>query len=116
MEGRGKVNMINGGDGTRKGGREHISRPIPKRGQVKVGILLGDHRRQVTGENKAQPSGTKSIRTQSHTISVSKAIQSFDYSQSLNKKKYLKILYFSCSLIPRYPRIMDIIIINTYAL
>ncbi|CAE5957170.1 unnamed protein product [Arabidopsis lyrata] len=41
MEGRGKVNMINGGDGTRKGGREHISRPIPKRGQVKVGILLG---------------------------------------------------------------------------
>ncbi|CAL9214514.1 unnamed protein product, partial [Arabidopsis halleri] len=50
---------------------------------------------RVTGENKAQPSGTKSIRTQSHTISVSKAIQSFDYSQSLNKKKYLKILCFS---------------------
>ncbi|VVA90931.1 unnamed protein product [Arabis nemorensis] len=38
MEGRGK---INGGDGTRRGGREQGSRPFPKRGQVKVGILLG---------------------------------------------------------------------------
>ncbi|ESQ35735.1 hypothetical protein EUTSA_v10009622mg, partial [Eutrema salsugineum] len=36
MEGRRYVSMINGG-----GGRERRSRPIPKRGQVKVGILIG---------------------------------------------------------------------------
>ncbi|KAG2320057.1 hypothetical protein Bca52824_013271 [Brassica carinata] len=41
MEGRGKVSMINGGNGTRRNAREHGGRPIPKRGQVKVGILLG---------------------------------------------------------------------------
>ncbi|CAN8305550.1 unnamed protein product [Cochlearia groenlandica] len=38
MEGRGKVNKINGGDGIR---RKQSNRPMPKRGQVKVGILLG---------------------------------------------------------------------------
>ncbi|CAG7899953.1 hypothetical protein BRARA_H02727 [Brassica rapa] len=41
MEGRGKVSMINGGNGTRRDAREQGGRPIPKRGQVKVGILLG---------------------------------------------------------------------------